>query len=81
MAKNAGAERPPEGKSAAPEEPDGEVRDSRGSLIRMRDIDPPEGSLRQALYKTPQDVASNLRSPVQVAEQVYPFLQRRPRAN
>ena len=47
----------------------------------MRDIDPPEGPLRQALYNTPQDVASNPRSLVQVAEQAHPLVQRRPSAN
>ena len=44
----AGAVRPPEGKSAASEGPGGEVRGSRGSLVRMRDMDPPEVPLRQA---------------------------------
>ena len=34
-------------------------------------MDPPEGPLRQAPYNTPQDVASNSRSLVQVAEQAY----------
>ena len=49
--------------------------------IRMRDIDPPEGPLHQAPYNTPQDVASNPRSLVQVAEEAHPLLQRRPPAN
>ena len=53
QALNAGAVRSPEGKSAAPESPDGEVRGSRGSLIRMRDMDPPEGPLHQVPYNTP----------------------------
>ena len=35
------------------EGPDGEVRGSRVSLIRMRDIDSPEGLLHQAPYNTP----------------------------
>ena len=47
----------------------------------MRDIDHPEGPLRQAPYNTPQDVASNSRSLVQVAEQAHPLVQRRPSAN
>ena len=47
----------------------------------MRDIDPPEGPLRQAPYNTPQDVASNPRSLVQVAEQAHPLVQRHPSAN
>ena len=61
--------------------PDGEVRGSRGSLVRMRDMDPPEGPLRQAPYNTSQDVASNPRSLVQVAEQAHPLVQTRPSAN
>ena len=49
QALNAVALRPPEGKSVATREgPDGEVRGSRGSLIRMRDMDRPEGPLHQA---------------------------------
>ena len=48
------------------------------ALVWMRDIDPPEGPLRQAPYNTPQDVASNSRSLVQVAEQAHPLVQRRP---
>ena len=47
----------------------------------MRDMDPPEGPLHQAPYNTPQDVASNPRSLVQVAEQEHPLVQRRPPAN
>ena len=55
QAPQVGTVRPPEGKSAASEGPDGEVRGSRGSLIiRMCDMDPPEGSLHQAPYKTPR---------------------------
>ena len=42
---------------------------------------PPEGPLRQAPYNAPQDVASNPRSLVQVAEQAHPLVQRRPSAN
>ena len=41
QALHAGAVRPPDGKSAGPEGPDGDVRGSRGS------------SIRQALYNTP----------------------------
>ena len=59
----------------------GEVRGSRGYLVRMRGMDSPEGSLRQAPYNTPEDVASNPRSLVQVAEQAHPLVQRRPSAN
>ena len=44
-------------------------------------MDTPEGPLHQAPYNTPQDVASNPRSLVQVTEQAYPLLQRRPPAN
>ena len=40
QALHAGAVRPPEGKSAAPEGLVGEVRGSRGSLIRVRNTDP-----------------------------------------
>ena len=40
-----------------------------------------ERPLRQAPYDTPQDVASNPRSLVQVAEQAHPLVQRRPLAN
>ena len=42
--RRAGAVRPPEGKSAAPEGPDGEIRggiNSRISPVRMRAMDPP----------------------------------------
>ena len=67
---------PPEGKPAASEGADGEVRGSRSSLVRMRDMDPPEVPLRQAPYNTPQDVASNSRSLVQVAEQAHSLVQR-----
>ena len=48
------------------------------ALVWMRDIDPPEGPLRQAPYNTPQGAASNSRSLVQVAEQAHPLVQRRP---
>ena len=48
-----GTVRPPEGKFTASEGPDGEVRGRRGSLIRMRDMDPLEGPLDQAPYNTP----------------------------
>ena len=81
QALHAGAVRPPEGKPAAPEGPDCEVRGSRDSLIRVRDMDPPERPLHQAPYNTPCDVASNSRSLVQVAKQTYPLLQRCPLAN
>ena len=81
QALQAGTVRPPEGKPAASEGPDGEVRGSRSSLARMRDMDPPEVPLRQAPCNTPQDVASNPRSLVQVAEQAHPLVQRRPSAN
>ena len=74
QALQAGTVRPPEGKPAASEGADGEVRGSRSSLVRMCDIDPPEVPLRQAPYNTPQDVASNSRSLVQVAEQAYPLM-------
>ena len=47
----------------------------------MHDMDPPEGPLRQAPHSTPEDVASNPRSLVQVIEQTYPLVQRRPSAN
>ena len=43
-------------------------------LYGMRDIDPPEVPLCQATYNTPQDVASNSRSLVQVAEPAYPLI-------
>ena len=66
--------RPLEGKPAASEGADGEVRGSRSSLVRMRDMDPSEVQLRQAPYNTPQDVASNSRSLVQVAEQAHPLV-------
>ena len=69
------------GKPAASEGPDGEVRGSRSSIVRMRDMDPPEVPLRQAPDDTPQDVASNPRNLVQVAEQAHPLVQRRPSAN
>ena len=36
----------------ASQDPDGEVRGSRGSLIRMRDMDSSEGPLHQAAYNT-----------------------------
>ena len=39
----AGTVRPPEGKSAAPDGPDGEIQGSRGSLIQMRDMDSLKG--------------------------------------
>ena len=77
-----GTVRPPEGKPAASEGVDGEVRGSRSSFVRMRDMDPPEVPLRQDPYNTPQDVASNSRSLlVQVAEQAHPLVQRCPSAN
>ena len=44
-------------------------------------MNPPEVPLRQAPYNTPQDVASNPKSLVQVAEQAHPLVQRRPSAN
>ena len=47
--------------------PDGEIRGSRGSPIRVRDMDPLEGPLKQAPYNTPQDAASNSRSLVQAS--------------
>ena len=79
QALQAGTVRPPEGKIAASEGPDGEVRGGRrSSLVRMRDMDPPEVPLRQGPYNTPQDVASNPRSLVQVAQQAHPLVQRRP---
>ena len=40
QALQAGTVRSSEGKSAASQGPDGEVRGSRGSLMRMRDMDP-----------------------------------------
>ena len=73
--------RPPEDKPAASEGADGEVRGSRSSLVRMRDVDPPEVPLRQAPYNPPQDVASNSGSLVQVAEQAHPLVQRCPSPN
>ena len=81
QALQAGTVRPPEGKPAASEGPDGEVRGSLSTLVRRRDMDPPEVPLRQAPYNTPQDVASNLRSLTQVTEQANPLVQRRPSAN
>ena len=81
QALQAGTVRPPEGKPAASEGADGEVRGSRSSLVRMRDMDPPEVPLCQAPYNTPQDVASNSRSLEQVAEQAHPLVQRCPSAN
>ena len=71
----------PKGKPAASEGADGEVRGSRSSLVRMRDVDPPEVPLRQAPYNPPQDVASNSGSLVQVAEQAHPLVQRCPSPN
>ena len=68
-------------KPAASEGADGEVRGSRSSLVRMRDVDPPEVPLRQAPYNPPQDVASNSGSLVQVAEQAHPLVQRCPSPN
>ena len=53
QALQAGTIRPPDGKSAASEGLDGEVRGSIGSLVLIRDMDPPEGSLLQAPYNTP----------------------------
>ena len=44
-------------------------------------MDPPEVPLRQAPYNTPQDVASNSRSLVQVAEQAHSLVQRCPSPN
>ena len=81
QALQAGTVRPPEGKPAASEGADGEVRGRISSLVRMRDMDLPELPLRQAPYNTPQDVASNSRSLVQVAEQAHPLVQRCPSAN
>ena len=66
---------------AASEGADGEVQGSRSSLVRMRDVDPPEVPLRQAPYNPPQDVASNSESLVQVAEQAHPLVQRCPSPN
>ena len=76
QAPQAGHVRPPEGKPAASEGADGEVRGSRSSFVRRRDMDPPEVPLRQAPYNIPQDVASNSRSLVHVAEQAHPLVQR-----
>ena len=63
----AGAVQPPEGKSAAPEDPDGEIRGSRGSPIRMRVMDPSYMPLQHAPYCMSQDVASNSRCLVQLS--------------
>ena len=63
QALQAGTVRPPEGKSAASESPDGEVRGSRGFLLRMRDMNPPEGPLHQAPYITPFDDGYDVRGP------------------
>ena len=41
QALHAGAVRPPQGKSAALEGPDGDIRGSRGFPTRMRDMDLP----------------------------------------
>ena len=57
-----GAIQPSKGKSAAPEDPDGEIQGNRGSPTRMRNMDPPYGPLQQAPYNASQDVASNPRS-------------------
>ena len=81
QALQARAVRPPEAKSSVSEGPDGEVRGSRGYLVWMCDMHTPEVPLRQAPYNTPQDVASNPRSLVHVAEQAHPLVQRRPSAN
>ena len=81
QALEAGTVRPPEGKPLASEGPDVEFRGSRSSLVRMRDMDPPEVPLRQAPYNTPQDVDSNPRSLVQVAEQAHPLVQTRLSSN
>ena len=81
QALQAGTVRPLEGKPAASEGPDGEVRGSRSSFVRLRNMNPPEVPLRQAPYNTPQDVGSNPRSLVQVAEQAHPLVQKRPSAN
>ena len=81
QALQAGTVRPPEGKPAASGGADGEVRGSKSSLVRMRDMDPPEVPLRQAPYNSPQDVASNSGSLVQVAEQAHPLVQRCPSPN
>ena len=83
-----GAVRSLEGKSAAPESPDGEIRRSRGSLIRMRDMDP-NGHYNklQGPYCTSRDdhhhdASININSSLgQVAEQPHPLLQRRPPAD
>ena len=53
QALQAGTVRLPEVKSAASEGPDGEVRGSRGSLVRMLGLDPPEGPLHNVPYNTP----------------------------
>ena len=74
QALQAGTVRPPEGKPAVSEGADGEVRGSRSSPVRMRDMDPPEVPLRQAPFNTSQDVASNSRSLVQVAEQAHSLI-------
>ena len=81
QALHAGAVRPAEGKSTVPEGPDGEIRGSRGSPIRVRDMDPPKGPLQQAPYNSSRNVASNPRNLVQVAKKTYPLLQRRPPPN
>ena len=47
QALHAGAVRPPDGKSVAPEGLDGEVLGTRGSHLRMRDMDSTEGPLHQ----------------------------------
>ena len=61
-----GTVRPLEGKSAASERPDGEIRGSKGfPITRMRDVSPSVWPLQQAPYCTSQNVASNPRSLVQ----------------
>ena len=54
---HAGDVRPPVGKSAAPKGADSEIRGSKGSPIRMHDIDSSKGPLQQAPYNIPHDVA------------------------
>ena len=48
QALQAGTVRPPEGQLTAPEGPDSEIGGSKGSPIRMRDLDPSYGPLQQA---------------------------------
>ena len=74
------AARQPDSKSATLEGLDGELLGSRDSPDVRHGPPPPKTTTTISVQHISQDVASNPRSLVQLAEQLHPLLQRRPPA-